>query len=161
MLWDITWSHLSSQPCMWRESHYSLPSLHSCLLSSWWTYSYICYPACFLINKQFLNSFAWLIAQSLENLCFGSPLWTLIELQGSLVIASFWKGRSHNPSCNKCILRISSSLAASNLTIEPSYIQSVFNRADSLSRGILGTPDSHLNPTMVIPDPLKCFLEPL
>ena len=77
------------------------------------------------------------------------------------VIASFWKGRSHNPVCNETILRLSSSLTTLNLTIEPSYIQSAFNEASGLSRGILGTPDSHLSPYIVLADPLKPCLDPL
>jgi len=84
-----------------------------------------------------------------------------INCDNTSVIASFWKGRSHNPAHNEIILRLSLSLDTSNLTIEPSYIQSTFNKADGLFRGILGTPDHRLSQYIVVPDALKPFLDPL
>ena len=68
----------------------------------------------------------WLTLSGLHNISLK------INCDNTCIISSFWKGRSWNPSRNKSILRISSSLAALNLSIEPSYIQSAFNKADNL-----------------------------
>ena len=82
----------------------------------------------------------WLTHSGFHNACLK------IKCNNTSVISSFWKGHSRNPARNDCILRPSSSLATANLTIKPSYVQSTLNKADDLSRGILGTHDSRLCP---------------
>ena len=84
-----------------------------------------------------------------------------LNCDNTSVIHSFWRGHSHNPSWNDCLLHISACLATANLTIELSYFQSAFNRADSLSRGILGPPELCLKSLIVLPDALCSLLTPL
>jgi len=73
----------------------------------------------------------WLTHSNFHDVCLK------INCNNMSMIASFWKCHPHNPAHNEIILRLSSSLAASNLTIEPSYIQSTFNKDNGLSSGIL------------------------
>jgi len=84
-----------------------------------------------------------------------------IHCDNTSVIHSFYKGRYRNPARNACLLHISSALAVANLTIEPAYVVSAFNKADGLSRGLLGTTDMCLSPPVHLPDALRVFLEPL
>jgi len=98
---------------------------------------------------------AWLTCSGCHDACFK------INCDNTSVIHSFWKGHFRNPSHNEMLLIISSSLGAANLTIEPCYVQSALNKADDLSRDILGSPACCLNPSIVIPDVLKPLLDPL
>ena len=49
-------------------------------------------------------------------------------------------------------------LAAENLSISPTYIPSASNKADPLSRGILGISSSHIVPTIIVPEELCGFV---
>ena len=77
------------------------------------------------------------------------------------VIASFWKGQSRNAPLNHSLCRSSASLAASNLSIAPTYIPSALNKADPLSRGLAGTDDCHVLPKIVLPNELCPSLDPI
>jgi len=95
----------------------------------------------------------WLMQCGWRNTCFK------LNCDNTLVIASFWKGRSRNPAHNESLTRITANLAAYNLSITPSYVQSSTNRADSFSRGILGHPHRHIVPQIDIPCDLFPFIE--
>src|SRR5882724_11153201 len=84
-----------------------------------------------------------------------------INCNNSSVVSSFWKGHSHNSERNQSLIRITSHLAAMNLSINPSFIPSSSNKADHLSHGIAGADDKHLEPLVPIPEPLCPFLDPI
>jgi len=81
-----------------------------------------------------------------------------IHCDNASVIASFWKGRSRNPARNDSICRITSSLTAKNLTINPTYVSSAANKADSFSRGHTGPDFSRIEPHIIAPPELCSFI---
>ena len=94
----------------------------------------------------------WLASNGLHDGCL------TVNCDNTSVIQSIWKGHSRNPWHNNCLLRISSCLAASNLTINPCYAQSGFNKVDGLSRGILCAPELRLRPSVTVPVSLSSYL---
>jgi len=73
------------------------------------------------------------------------------------IIGAFSKGRSRNVSRNASIRHIASSLVPHNVTILPVYVPLVMNRANPLSCGILGHPDSCLECGFELPNELVDF----
>jgi len=67
------------------------------------------------------------------------------------VIGAFNKGRSRNISRNNSIRRIATLLVPYNITILPSYVTSATNRADPISRGILGSHNLRLACSFELP----------
>jgi len=74
------------------------------------------------------------------------------------VIGAFLKGHSCSIPRNDTIHRITSSLIPFNLTISPSYVASSANRADPISRGVLGSSDMRLVCSFELPSELQNFL---
>jgi hypothetical protein len=74
------------------------------------------------------------------------------------VIGAFLKGRSRSIPRNDTTRRITSSLIPFNLTISPSYVASSANRADPISRGVLGSSDMRLVCGFELPSELQNFL---
>jgi len=95
---------------------------------------------------------SWLTKCGWQNACIK------IHCDNDLVITSFWKGRSRNPPQNDSICRISSSLTAANLTIDPTYVPSAINKADPLSRGLSGPESLCIEPRIVAPLELCLFI---
>ena len=56
------------------------------------------------------------------------------------IISTYHKGRSRNIPHNNTICRITSCSIPNNITIIPTYVESLLNRADPISRSILGLP---------------------
>jgi hypothetical protein len=73
-------------------------------------------------------------------------------------LGAFNKGRSRSIPRNDSIRRITTSLVPFNLTIKPTYVSSSDNRADPVSRGILGSPAKHLRVSFQLPEELAPFL---
>ena len=73
------------------------------------------------------------------------------------VISALNKGRSRNPQCNKSIKRISMTLAPFNISLDPCYVASADNKADSISRSEMGLPEDRLNIAFELPSELKPF----
>ena len=81
-----------------------------------------------------------------------------VHCDNSNVINAFWKGRSRNEPRNACIHRILVILATSNLALYPVYVPSSENKADSLSRGVLGDPMLRIPSPFPLPSALSPFL---
>ena len=75
------------------------------------------------------------------------------------VIGAYDKGRSRNVPRNESICRITSYIVPNNIMIVPTYVASASNRADPISRGILGP--SHLRAVSppALPPELIPFLQ--
>ena len=84
-----------------------------------------------------------------------------VNCDNTSVISSFWKGHSHDSERNKSLIHVTTILPMSNLTINPYYIHSAQNKADSLSCGLAGADELHLVPHMPILEPLCAFLDPV
>ena len=82
----------------------------------------------------------------------------LVHSDNQGVIGAFDKGRSRNFEVNLSIRRSSSILAARNISISLTYIESEVNPADPISRGILGLPADRLFSNFPLPGELKPFL---
>jgi len=66
------------------------------------------------------------------------------------VIASFWKGHLRNPAHKKCLCRVSSALLALKLCVDPTYVRSLANKSNPMSHGVLGAPELHLMPCIIL-----------
>jgi len=74
------------------------------------------------------------------------------------VIGAFKKGRSRNALWNATIRRMASCLVPFNISVVPVYVASSENRADSVSRGILGPQQLRLGCAFELPPELNSFL---
>jgi len=91
----------------------------------------------------------WLTQCGFHDTCFK------VHCDNTLVIASFWKGHSRNPACNESLCHTSSLLAASNILLDPMYVQSLSNKA----WGVVGAHSLRLLPHVVLPKELFPLLE--
>jgi len=82
----------------------------------------------------------------------------IIRSDNTGVIGAYEKGRSRNIPRNDSIRRISSSIVPNNIMIVPTYIASTLNRADPISRGILGPPHLRAVSPPALPPELSGFL---
>jgi len=73
-------------------------------------------------------------------------------------IDALLRGRSRNAARNDTIIRLSASLITSSLTILPVYVTSALNRADPISRGILGPSHLRLSGAFSLPEELSPLL---
>lgn len=69
-----------------------------------------------------------------------SNLHLLLRLDNQGVIGSHDRGRSRNSECNLSIRRTGVTCTSSNISLSLTYVESGVNLADSISRGILGSP---------------------
>jgi len=74
------------------------------------------------------------------------------------VIGAYDKGRSRNIPRNDSIRRITSNIIPNNIMIIPTYVASALNRADPISRGILGPSHLWAVSPPALPPELTCFL---
>lgn len=81
----------------------------------------------------------------------------LIHSDNQGVIGSFQRGRSRNFQVNVCIRRVEAIAMASNVFHVLSYVESARNRADTISRGEVGSPDNRLAPIQ-LPEELTPFI---
>lgn len=98
-----------------------------------------------------------LLIYILEEQCL-SDVHLLIHLDNQGVIGAFDKGRSRNFEVNLSIRRSTPIVAARNILLSLTYIESVINPADPVSRGILGDPLDFLASSFKLPDELRPFL---
>ena len=85
----------------------------------------------------------------------------LITIRGDNtgVIGAFSKGRSRSTPRNDSLRRIASSVIPNNISILPVYVTSAANRADPVSRGILGSSILRAARPPVLPPELTQYLE--
>jgi len=95
---------------------------------------------------------AWLTQSGWHDACLK------ICCDNNSVISSFWKGCSHNPAHNETLGRTTTLLAATNLSIIPTYIPSVFNKADPLSCCVIGASNLCIDPCVIVPEKLCPFI---
>jgi hypothetical protein len=74
------------------------------------------------------------------------------------VIGAFDKGRSRNADVNLSIRRSALVLAAHNITLDLTYIESARNPADPLSRGLLGPASRRIDTIFPVPDDLRPYI---
>jgi hypothetical protein len=82
----------------------------------------------------------------------------LIRSDNTAVIDAYKKGRSINVPRNMFIRRISALLVSHNVSVSPIYVRSEENRADPISRGILGPPNLSVYTGFQPDDELKTLL---
>ena len=66
--------------------------------------------------------------------------------------------RSQNPHVNDSIHRISTLFISSNTTLDFEHVTSAENRADPISRSVMGPPDCRLSITFDLPVELEDFI---
>lgn len=81
-----------------------------------------------------------------------SNIHVLIRTDNKGVLGSYERGRGRNIEVNNCIRRVEVIAGARNITYSFIYVPSKDNLADSISRGIPGSLDRHLD---IIPLPLE------
>ena len=74
------------------------------------------------------------------------------------VIGAFNKGHSRNALRNATVCRIASCLVPFNISVVPVYVASSENRADPVSRGVLGPQHLRLGSAFELPSELLPFL---
>jgi len=74
------------------------------------------------------------------------------------IIGAYDKGRSRNVPCNDSLRCIAASVIPNNITILPRYVPSAANRADPVSRGILGSSSLRAARPLVLPPELIPYL---
>jgi hypothetical protein len=74
------------------------------------------------------------------------------------VIGAFDKGRSRNADVNLSIRRSALVLAAHNITLDLTYIESACNPADPISRGTIGPVSHRIQSTFPVPEDLCPYL---
>src|SRR5882724_6659339 len=75
------------------------------------------------------------------------------------VIGAVDRGRSRSIPRNDSIQRITSSMIPNNITIRPIYVPSATNRADPVSRGILGPSSLRATRPLVLPPELFPYIQ--
>jgi len=74
------------------------------------------------------------------------------------VIGAYEKGHSRNIPRNDSLRRISSCIIPNNIVIAPVYVKSAMNKADPISRGILGLPHLRFRDSIQLPVELIPFI---
>src|SRR5882724_7469435 len=74
------------------------------------------------------------------------------------IISAFSKGHSHNTSHNESLCHIASCIIPNNVEISPVYVTSASNKANPISRSIMGPPSLQMLGSLQLPVELNSLL---